>query len=142
VVIEDVDNPPGVGAFIGEFNANILLALGCDALVTNGAVRDLDDVKRTRFQMFARNVALSHAYSHVFDFGGAVAVGGLKIRPGDLIHGDRHGVQQVPLEIAGQVPSVARDIIRRRRRLVNLCQSLDFSIEKLRQAIRVPDLKT
>ena len=142
VVIEDVDDPPGLGAFIGEVNTNILLALGCQALVTNGAVRDLDAVKRANFQMFAGNVSVSHAYSHIFDFGCAVKVGGLGIRPGDLIQGDRHGIQIVPLEIAPQVPSVARDILRRRRRLVDLCHSSDFSIDKLRQAIRMPDLKT
>ena len=41
VVIEDVDSKPGLGAFIGEVHASILVALGCVAVVTNGAVRDL-----------------------------------------------------------------------------------------------------
>ena len=77
VVIEDVDEPAGLGAFIGEVNANILLALGCEALVTNGAVRDLNEVRQTGFQMFAGNVSVSHAYAHIFDFGGPVKVGGL-----------------------------------------------------------------
>ncbi len=49
VVIEDVDENPGLGAFIGEVNANILLALGCLGLVTNGSVRDVDQVALTRF---------------------------------------------------------------------------------------------
>ena len=42
VVIEDVDRPPGLGAFIGEVNAHILIALGCVGLVTNGSVRDIE----------------------------------------------------------------------------------------------------
>ena len=138
-VIEDVDQPPGRGAFIGEVSANILLALGCAALETNGAVRDLNEVKPTGFQMFAGNVSVSHAYAHVFDFGGVVAVGGLKIRPGDLIQGDRHGVQTIPMEIAAKAPAVARAILRRRRSLTGLCQSAEFSIEKLREAIKAPD---
>jgi 4-hydroxy-4-methyl-2-oxoglutarate aldolase len=141
VVIEDVDHPPGLGAFIGEVNANILLALGCGALVTNGAVRDLNAVGSTPFQMFAGNIAVSHAYAHVFDFGGTVTVGGLKIRPGELIQGDRHGVQTVPLEIASEVPSAAREIVLRRHRLVGLCRSGEFSIDKLRKAIQEPELK-
>src|SRR5271168_1992876 len=41
VVIQDVDDPPGLGGFVGEVHANILRALGCAGLVTNGAVRDL-----------------------------------------------------------------------------------------------------
>lgn len=135
VVIEDVDNPPGLGAFVGEVHANILLALGCIALVTNGAVRDLPDVRLTEFQMFAGNVSVSHAYAHVFDFGGAVEIGGLKIRPGDLIHGDCHGVQTVPLEIADRVPAAAREVRQRRQQLIGLRRSADFTLDKLRQAI-------
>jgi len=142
VVIEDVDDPPGLGAFIGEVNAHILLALECHGLVTNGSVRDLDHVGLTRFQMFAGNISVSHAYSHIFDFGGTVELGGLKISPGDLIHGDRHGVQTIPLEIAQKIPAVADEIQRRRHYLIGVCRSPDFSVDKLRDAIHEPDLRS
>jgi len=142
VVIEDMDDPPGLGAFVGEVNAHILLALDCHGLITNGSIRDLDQVARTRFQMFARNVAVSHAYSHVFDFGGTVEVGGLRIHPGDLIHGDRHGVQTIPVEIAANVPAVADEIVLRRQHLIGLCDSEDFSIDQLREALQEPDLRS
>ncbi len=142
VVIEDVDENPGLGAFIGEVNANILLALGCLGLVTNGSVRDVDQVALTRFQMFAGSVSVSHAYAHIFDFGGTVEIGGMKVRPGDLIHGDRHGVQTVPLEIADKIPAAAHEILHRRQDLIGLCRATDFSIDRLREAIREPDLKS
>ena len=141
VVIQDVDDSPGLGAFVGEVNANILLALGCSGFVTNGAVRDLNAVGAAGFQMFAGNVTVSHAYAHVFDFGRTVDIGGLPIRPGDLIQGDRHGIQTIPLEIAPDVPSAAREILLRRHYLVGLCRSPEFSVENLRQAIRDPALK-
>ncbi|MFZ0735640.1 MAG: RraA family protein [Candidatus Acidiferrales bacterium] len=133
-VIADTDHPPGLGAFIGEVNANILLALGCIGLVTNGAVRDLTEVHATGFQMFAGNVSVSHAYAHIFDFGGTVEVGGLRVQPGDLIHGDLHGIQTVPLEIANKIPKVAQDILQTRQRLIGLCRSKDFTLAKLREA--------
>jgi len=136
VVIEDVDDPAGLGAFIGEVHANILLSLGCVAVVTNGAVRDLTDIHHTELQMFAGNVAVSHAYAHLFDFGCGVEVGGLNVKPGDLIHGDLHGVQTIPLEIAGQVPDAARKIRQRRNQLLALRRSSDFSLERLREVIR------
>lgn len=117
VVLEDLDDLPGLGAFIGEVNANILRALGCVGLVTNGRVRDLPDVRLPDLQMFAGNVSASHAYAHIFDFGGPILVGGLKIEPGDLIHGDRHGVQTIPLEIAEKVLAAADAILQRRERL-------------------------
>jgi 4-hydroxy-4-methyl-2-oxoglutarate aldolase len=141
VVIEDVDERAGLGAFIGEVNANILLALGCLGLVTNGSVRDIDQVGLTRFQMFAGSISVSHAYAHIFDFGGTVEVGGLKVRPGDLIHGDRHGVQTVPSEVAGKIPAVAHQIMHRREHLIGLCRATDFSLDKLREAICEPDPK-
>jgi 4-hydroxy-4-methyl-2-oxoglutarate aldolase len=136
IVIEDVDDPAGLGAFVGEVHANILLALGCVGIVTNGAVRDLPDIRPTEFQMFAGNVSVSHAYAHIFGFGGKVRVGGLEIHPGEIIHGDCHGVQTVPFEVADKVPARTRDIRQRRYQLTSLRRSADFSLEKLRQAIR------
>jgi regulator of RNase E activity RraA len=133
VVIEDVDTRPGLGAFIGEVHANILLALGCVAVVTNGAVRDLPEVRKSGLQLFAGNVSVSHAYAHVFDFGGTVEIAGLTVHPGDLIQGDLHGVQTVPREIAARVPQKAREIIQSRKELTRLCQSKDFSIAEFLQ---------
>lgn len=142
VVIEDVDEHPGLGAFVGEVHANILLALGCVGVVTNGAVRDLPDIRPTEFQMFAGNVSVSHAYAHLFDFGGAVEVGGLKVQPGALIHGDCHGVQTIPLEIAARVPTVARAVRQRRQDLIGLRRSADFTLDRLRQEIQNTVLHT
>src|SRR5688572_18708917 len=45
VVLEDLDDPPGVGAFWGEVNASIHRRLGCAGVVTNGGVRDLAEVR-------------------------------------------------------------------------------------------------
>jgi 4-hydroxy-4-methyl-2-oxoglutarate aldolase len=142
VVMEDVDEPAGLGAFVGEVNANILLALQCEGIVTNGGVRDLDEVQGSGFQMFAGNVAVSHAYAHIFDFGGPVKVGGLVVQPGDLVHGDRNGVQTIPLDIASQVPDVAHKIILQRQRLVGLSRSTDFSLDSIRNAIEERELQS
>lgn len=135
-VIEDVDTPPGLGAFIGEVHANILRAFVCTGLVTNGAVRDIPEVAKIKFPMFAGNISVSHAYAHVFDFGRTVEIAGLTVRPGDLIHGDLHGVQTIPHEIASQVPARALEILRQRKDLNALCHSQDFSLETLRRKIQ------
>jgi len=131
VVIQDVDSQPGLGAFVGEVHANILQALGCVGVITNGAVRDLNVIEGSGFQMFAGNVSVSHAYAHIFDFGGPVDAARMHIRPGDLLHADRHGVLSVPAEIADRIPPVATEIKERRHRIVDTCRCSDFSIEKL-----------
>jgi regulator of RNase E activity RraA len=136
VVVEDSDPRPGLGSFIGELHANILLALGCVAVVTNGAVRDLRTVRATGFQMFAGNVSVSHAYAHIYEFGRAVEVGRMQVRPGDLVHGDLHGVQTIPMEIAAKIPEVAQEMTTRDQHLIALCRSKDFTIEKIREALK------
>jgi regulator of RNase E activity RraA len=133
VVIQDVDSNPGMGALVGEVHANILQALGCVGVVTNGAVRDLNAVRASGFELFAGNISVSHAYAHVFDFGGAVNVARMNIHPGDLLHADRHGVLSVPAEIADRIPPVAAELAERRHQIVDLCRSSDFSIERLRE---------
>lgn len=133
VVVEDVEKRPGLGSFVGEVHANILSALGCVAIVTNGAVRDLPQVRTTGFQFFAGNVAVSHAYAHIFQFGTPVEIGGLTIEPGDLLHGDQHGILKVPFEIASNIPAIARDIQEKEERVIAMCRTADFSLEKLRE---------
>jgi len=130
VVIEDLDNPP-IGSFWGEVNASIHRALGCIGTVTNGGVRDLDEVERLGFHFFANQVQVSHAYVHVVEFGTPVTVGGLTVHPGDLLHGDKHGVIQIPIDIAPDGFRAAKEVEARERRIIDLCHSPEFSIEKL-----------
>ncbi len=136
VVLEDLDKPRGIGAFIGDAHAAILLALGCVGYVTDGAVRELPNIRKLGLQLFAGNVAVSHAYAHIFDFGSSVKIGGLEVRPGDLLHGDEHGLLKVPIEVAPQIPAAAIRLQEAERKVIDFCGSSDFSVEKLRQIIR------
>jgi regulator of RNase E activity RraA len=136
VVVEDVDDRPGTGAFIGGVHSNILKALGCVAYVTNGAVRDLPSVRRIGFQLFAHIVSVSHAFVHIVDFGQPVTIGGLEIRPGDVLHGDRHGLLNVPFQGIDELPAIAARMIAEEQQVIELCQSKDFSLERLRTAVR------
>jgi regulator of RNase E activity RraA len=135
IVLEDMDTQPGRGAQFGEIHAHIGRALGCIGYVTNGAVRDLRAIERTGFHLFAGGVSPSHAYAHVVDFGEPVEIGGLRVNPGDLLHGDLHGVVSVPAAIAGEIPKVAAELLAQERELIELCQPGHFSMEKLRRQI-------
>ena len=135
-VLEDLDQPPGVGAFLGDMHAAILRALGCVGYVTNGAVRELPRVKDMGLQLFAGNVTVSHAYAHIFDFGSKVKVGGLEVRPGDLLHGDRHGLLIVPKKIASEIPAVVARLQQAEQRVIDFCRSQEFSVDKLRQVLK------
>ncbi len=135
IVLQDVDRVPAFGAFMGEIHANIAAALEAVGCVTNGAVRDVPAIEPLGFQLFAGGVSPSHAYAHVVESGQPVEIGGLTIRPGDLVHGDCHGVQVIPLDIASDIPALADDLQRRERRLIEACRPPRFSIDTLKAAL-------
>ncbi len=136
LVLEDMDDPPGRGAFVGDMHAAILKALGCVGYLTNGAVRELPSVRKMGIELFAGSVAVSHAYAHIFEIGAVINVGGMEVRSGDLLHGDRHGVLTVPAEIAAKVPSVADELRRAEQKIIDFCRSRDFSVAKLREVMK------
>jgi regulator of RNase E activity RraA len=131
LAIQDADHAPGVGALLGEGWARISRALGCVACVTNGAVRDLKGIEALGFQIFAGNVSVSHAYAHVVDFGDPVEIGGLRISPGDLLHGDLHGVHMIPKSAAPGLAAIAEEVLREDRELFALTERKDFSVATL-----------
>lgn len=131
MVLQDVDKYVGSGALVGELHAAIGMALNCRGFVTNGSVRDLPAVEAMGFHLFAGNVAVTHQYAHVAEYGTPIELGGLTISPGDLIHGDRHGVLSIPLSIAEEIPRMASRIRREEQELVDYCRSKHFSVEGL-----------
>lgn len=135
LVLQDADPRP-LGAFIGEIHAAIGIALDCVGCVTNGAVRDLPAIKALKFQLFAGSLSVSHSYAHIIDFNEPVEIGGLKIRSGDLLHGDRHGVLTIPEEVATQIPAQASKILAEERDLTEFCLSSKFSLEELAERLR------
>jgi 4-hydroxy-4-methyl-2-oxoglutarate aldolase len=133
VVIEDLDYPAPIGSYWGEVNGSIYKGLGCAGVVTNGGVRDLDEVRATGFHFFASCVLVSHAYVHLVDVGIPVRVGGLAVQPGDLIHADQHGVCSIPAECARDVLKAAENLEKVERRIIEYARSPEVSPEGLRK---------
>ena len=134
--MHDIDNPP-LGAYWGEVQSNIHKALGAVGVATDGTVRDLDEVRALGFQFFAKEVSASHAYVRLVDIGIPVKIGGLTVKTGDLLHGDKHGVTSIPFEIAEQIPEMVQTIADYEEKTISVCQSPDFSIEKLKEIAKI-----
>lgn len=96
VVVQDLDKPRVIGSFWGEVNAGIHRALGCVGTVTDGAVRDVDEMTDAGFKALARRMCVGHAHSTPVRWGCEVEVFGRRVRPGQLIHADKHGFLAVP----------------------------------------------
>jgi len=129
LVAQDLDDVP-IGALVGEVNSSVHRALGCVGHVTNGGVRDLDECYSIGFHLFSGCVQVAHAYVHLEGFGEPVEVGGATVRPGDLIHADRHGVCLVPHEVAPRLAEACREMEAVERPMVDLARSADFTPAK------------
>jgi len=98
VVVQDLDKPNVIGSFWGEVNSNIHRSLGCIGTITDGAVRDVDEMTNAGFKAIARRFCVGHAHSIPVRWGCEVEVFGCKIKPGQLIHADKHGFMVIPQE--------------------------------------------
>jgi len=98
IVVQDLDKPRVFGSFWGEVNSNIHRALGAVGTITDGAVRDLDEMNNAGFKALARRLCVGHAFSHPVRWNCEVEVFGRKLQPGDLVHADKHGFLVIPPE--------------------------------------------
>lgn len=129
LVFKDVSASPARSAHMGEVMATLAHRLGAVGLLTDGGVRDLLEVERLGFQYFARGVVASHGNPRLLEINVPVTVDGLRILPGDLLHGDLNGVTSIPVDIAAQVPKMADRIRAEEVSLMDYINSPDFSTE-------------
>jgi 4-hydroxy-4-methyl-2-oxoglutarate aldolase len=95
-----------VSATFGEIMCTIYKSFGAPGLVTSGAGRDLDQVRKLGFPIFTNGTICAHGYCHTPDIHVPVRVGGITIYPDDLLHADLNGVTTIPKEIAAEVAEV------------------------------------
>lgn len=108
VVVQDLDKPQTFGAFWGEVNSNIHRALGCVGTITDGAIRDTDEMNNAGFKALARRLCVGHAWSTPVRWNCEVEVFGRKVQPGQLVHADKHGFLVIPDEDQKKLLEAAR----------------------------------
>jgi regulator of RNase E activity RraA len=135
VVIQDLDGSlAGYGSFWGEVHSTMHQALGAVGAITDGAMRDVDQLA-PGFQLLARKVVPSHAYDHLVEFGGEVCVCGMVVQSGELVHFDRHGAVVVPPAAVNELPAAADLIQRREAVILQACRRPDINYEQLIEAL-------
>lgn len=135
-VIQDVDAEPGTGAVLSDVHANVLQALGCCGVVTNGSVRNVEALAVMRFPAFSQSVSMSHAYVHMVNFGGPVEILGLRIAPSDLIYVDVHGALLLPSGEIDDIIRIAQELASKEAAVITLCLSGNVSIHRIREAVK------
>ena len=132
-VIEDLDWPNPIGAFWGEVNVSLHKGLKLNGTLTNGLLRDLGDIDKD-YMVLASAIGPSHAYVHVVEFNTEVNLFGLKIKPNDIIHADRHGAVIIPRDALGILPKAIQFMKDKEEIVIKASKEKDFNFEKLKIA--------
>jgi regulator of RNase E activity RraA len=135
VVIQDIDPRPGFGAFWGEVQTAVHKGLGALGGVTNGSIRDIDQIA-PGFQLLAGKIGPSHAYVHLVDVGGQVNIHGMTVRDGDLVHADRHGAVVIPFAAVEKLAAAIDMVARREKVILDAARAPGFTFEKLKAAMK------
>jgi regulator of RNase E activity RraA len=135
MVCQDMDQPPARGCAWGDVSASIFRRLGCNAVITNGAVRDIRQVEKLGFGLFAHGPVVGHANVRFVEIGGPVKVGGLTVHPGEILHADEHGAVIIPAGVDLEaLVRIADQFMASERRIIDYAQtSATFSVTELRQ---------
>lgn len=92
-------------AHLGELSTTALAARGCRGAVLDGGIRDVRYVLEQGFPVFARYRTPADAPPRwrLEEWNVPIRIGGVEIRPGDVLIGDADGVVCVPRPVAEEV---------------------------------------
>lgn len=97
-------------ALMGEIMSQQAVALGVAAVVIDGAVRDSEAIRELGFPMFAAGLNPNGPTKSVAGrLNHPISIGGVSVRPGDLVVGDADGVTVIEREKAAAMLPLAAD---------------------------------
>jgi 4-hydroxy-4-methyl-2-oxoglutarate aldolase len=126
------------GCWMGDVIATLMTRLGAVGTVTDTAVRDVPTIldRLPLFHVFAAGMVASHGNGRLVEIDVPVTVGGLAIRPGDLLHGDGNGLISIPLEITDGLAARARQGETDEAEFVRVLLSDPFEYNQIRDRFR------
>jgi regulator of RNase E activity RraA len=134
-VLQDIDDRPGYGAFWGEVQSTVHLALGVRGCVTNGSFRDVDMIA-PGFQIIGGRIGPSHAHVHLVQMRCDVNVFGMLARDEDIIHADFHGAVIIPADAVKRLPDAIELVARREKAILDMARAPGFTSAKMREALK------
>lgn len=129
IVIADASGAPERVAYAGEIMSRLAQRLGAVGMVTDGALRDIEEVRQAGFHYFMRYPVVSHANYEILSVGEPINIDGQRIVTGDLLHGDRNGIVVVPWETLDRLPDEVATVRRVERADMDIIASDDFTLD-------------
>ena len=133
--IQDIDDRPGYGAFWGEVQSTVHLALGVKGCVTNGSFRDVD-MLAPGFQIIGGRIGPSHAHVHMVQMRCEVNLFGMLVKDDDVVHADYHGAVVIPADAVRKLPDAIDLISRREKVILDTARAEGFTSAKMRDALK------
>jgi regulator of RNase E activity RraA len=133
--IQDSDDRPGYGAFWGEVQSTVHLALGVKGCVTNGSFRDVD-MLAPGFQIIGGRIGPSHAHVHMVQMRCEVNLFGMLVKDHDVVHADYHGAVVIPADAVRKLPDAIDLISRREKAILDMARAEGFTSAKMRDALK------
>ncbi|KAJ3336110.1 hypothetical protein HDU93_003641 [Gonapodya sp. JEL0774] len=102
VVIDDDGDASKLdwSSHVGEIMATTFRRCGAVSLITDGGVRDIDEIRGFGdFWYYGRGLVVAHGRPCIYDVGVPANINGMFVRTGDLIHGDENGIIVIPREL-------------------------------------------
>ena len=113
-----IDACAGEVAVWGELATNSCRSQGVVGVIIDGAVRDIDDIRKMKFPLFARHFTPTAGEPKGFgEINAPIEVCMRKVEPGDWIIGDESGVMVVPKDRAMEIANRAIDVHEREDRV-------------------------
>ena len=118
-----VDGKGDLGAaLMGEIMSQQAAALGVAGVVIDGAVRDSEAIRAMGFPMFAAGLNPNGPTKNIAGrINHPISVGGVTVRPGDLVVGDADGVTVIEREkAAAMLPLAAEKVAAETQRIADI----------------------
>lgn len=128
LMIADESGAPQRVAYAGEIMSRLALRLGAVGMVTDGALRDVAEVRALGFHYFMQYPVVSHANFEIATVGEPISLDGQRVHTGDLVHGDANGIVLIPWEILAQLPDAVEKVRTAEAADMAYIDSADFSL--------------
>lgn len=97
VIVVDGQQGDLVNAMLGELMVQWMMSRGIAGIVIDGAIRDVDTLKKLHFPVYAAGVTPKGPYkSGPGEINVPINCGGVVVNPGDIVVGDADGIVIIP----------------------------------------------